>query len=112
MMNQPKDNPNQPDFPDFNSLSDVLKFRTLSSLIPSEFPSSVEEAIDSLDEAKIALICCCFSSMLSEGITWLEIFQTIASRMPSISVKEQEAIATLERVGKSLTLTRDDFVQS
>lgn len=109
MTNQPEDNQNQPDFPEFNSPSDVLKFRTLSSFIPSELPPSVEEAIDSLDEAKIALIYCCFSIMLSEGITWLEIFQTIAARMPSISVKEQEAIAALESVGKSLMLNRINF---
>lgn len=109
MTHKPEDDQNLPAFPEFNNISDILKFQKTPPSIPSELPSSVEEAIDSLDEAKIALICCCFSVMFSEGVTWSEIFQTIASRMPSISEQDQKAIAGLELMGELLTLNHIDF---
>ncbi|MBP0020188.1 MAG: hypothetical protein J7647_21865 [Cyanobacteria bacterium SBLK] len=76
------------------------------------FPiQETQNAIDFLDGAKDALACHCFALMLSQGLTWEEIFQSLTCRMNTNDEKGKEMVGQLQQVAEVLDLTQYDFPQ-
>ncbi|MEM9543315.1 MAG: hypothetical protein AAGA60_27970 [Cyanobacteria bacterium P01_E01_bin.42] len=81
-----------------------------AGLEPPEIP--IEEMTDFIATSKDLLACYCFRFLLSQGMTWEDIFSTLTVRITNGCDNEgRSLIADLQDAAAKIDLTPDDFSQ-
>ncbi|MBP0022270.1 MAG: hypothetical protein J7647_32530 [Cyanobacteria bacterium SBLK] len=81
-----------------------------AGLEPPEIP--IEEMTDFIATSKDLLACYCFRLLLSQGMTWEDIFRSITVRITNGRDNEgREVIAILQDAAAKIDLKPDDFSQ-
>ncbi|MBP0021287.1 MAG: hypothetical protein J7647_27505, partial [Cyanobacteria bacterium SBLK] len=79
-----------------------------AGLEPPEIP--IEEMTDFVTTSKDLLACYCFRLLLSQGMTWEDIFRSITVRINNGFDNEgRSLIADLQDAAEKIDLTPDDF---